>query len=273
MKKILKLLTILIFTINYSQIISGKVINQEKNPIQGARIGIENTEKGDLTDDNGNFHLDISNIDKNKKLKIYVSEFLPFEIRISDFINSSGEIILTEKVINIEPVNIKPKKYRYKNFGTSNSKTRYCGYDSEKKDRLFNEYAIKVDNYKRLKIKKINVHIVDFNVNDSATLIFDIQNSTNGFPDDSKSLANETLKLKITKKDIVNNIVSIDISDKNIWTNQDFFVLVRVDENISGKLYFGGNIFAFSKNTYYRNYFGEWKKFSSGEPSINVDVQ
>ena len=48
---------------------------------------------------------------------------------------------------------------------------------------------------------------------------------------------------------------------------------MRVDESLNGKLYFGGNIFAFSKDTYYRTYFGEWKKFSTGEPSINVDVQ
>ena len=60
---------------------------------------------------------------------------------------------------------------------------------------------------------------------------------------------------------------------KNIKRNEDFFVLVRVDESLNGKLYFGGNIFAFSKDTYYRTYFGEWKKFSTGEPSINVDVQ
>ena len=67
--------------------------------------------------------------------------------------------------------------------------------------------------------------------------------------------------------------ISFDVNEKNIWTNEDFFVLVRVDESLNGKLYFGGNIFAFSKDTYYRTYFGEWKKFSTGEPSINVDVQ
>ena len=143
----------------------------------------------------------------------------------------------------------------------------------KKKDRLFNEYAIKVENKKHLKVKTINVNIVTFEVKGSATLIFDIQNASNGFPDDKKSLTNETLKLTINKNDIKNNKVSLDISDKNIWTNEDFFVLVRVEESLNGKLYFGGNIFAFSKNTYYRNYFGEWKKYSTGEPSINVDVQ
>ena len=274
MKKIIILLTFLIFTINYSQIVSGKIIDNNGNAISNARIGIENTELGDISDEEGNFKIDFTNVDKDKDLKVFVSEFLPFTSKISDFVNSNHKIVLTEKVINIEPIVINPKKYKLKNFGTATkSKVAYCGYNSENKNRLYQEYAIKIPNKKHLKIKKINVNISLFEVDDSATLIFDIQNSKNGFPDDLKSLTNETLKLKITKNDILNNTVSLDVNEMNIWTNEDFFVLVRVEENLKGKLYFSGNIFAFSKDTYFRNYYGEWKKFSTGEPSINVDVQ
>jgi len=273
MKKITFVLTFLLSIFGYSQIISGEICNQDKKPISGARIGIENTDFGDLSDENGNFQIDLTNFDKNSSLKIYVSEFQPYNIKISDFLNSDRKIVLTEKVMNIEPININPKKYKFKNFGTSNSKTNYCGYDSENKDRLFREYAIKVENKKHLKIKRINVNIVDHSFINSATLIFDIQGSKNDFPDDQKSLTNETLKLTFSKNDIKNKMISLDVSEQNIWTNEDFFVLVRVDDNLKGRLYFGGNIFAFSKDTYYRNYFGKWNKFSTGEPSINIDVQ
>lgn len=272
MKKNIFLVIILFFFQSQAQKISGKIVDKENEPIKNARVGIESEEIGDISDENGNFQIDFSNIEKNKNLKVVVSEFQPFEIKISDFINSAHQIILKEKVINIEPVIINPKKYILRNFGTSNSKTNYCGYDSEKKDKIFNEYAIKISNKRHLKIKNINVNIVNFKLNKPAVLIFDIQNAKNGFPDDSQSLANETLKLELTEDDIRNNKVSLNVEDKNIWTNQDFFVLVRVDENLDGRLYFGGNIFAFSKNTYYRNYFGDWKKFSVGEPSVNVDV-
>ena len=273
MKKIILILTFLISIFNYSQIVSGKIFDQNKKPIPGARIGIENSDFGDLSDENGNFQIDFTNFDKNSNLKVIISEFQPYKIRISDFIASDRKIILTEKIVNIEPININPKKYKFKNFGTSNSKTNYCGYNSEDKDRIFREYAIKVENKKQLKIKKINMNIVDDSFIDSATLIFDIQGSNNGFPDDTKSLTNETLKLTFTKNEIVNKKISLDVSNQNIWTNEDFFVLVRVDESLKGRLFFGGNIFAFSKDTYYRTYYGEWKKFSTGEPSINVDVQ
>lgn len=197
---------------------------------------------------------------------------MPYQISIQNFINSDHKIILEEKVVKIDEVRIEPKKYKSKNFGTSNSKRAYCGYDSENKEKVFREYAIKIENHKRLKIKKINLNLLNINLNSAADLIFDIQNSTNGFPDDSKSLINETIKLTINNEDVIDNKVSIDISNKNIWTNEDFFVTVRVGEDFNGSLMIGGNIFAFSKNTYYRNYFGKWEKFSSGEPSINVDV-
>ena len=273
MKNITFILIFLISILGYSQIISGKITDIDNKPISGARIGIENTDFGDQSDENGNFEIDFTNFDKNSNIKVLISEFQPYKIKILDFINSDKKIVLTEKIVNIEPVNINPKKYKFKNFGTSNAKTIYCGYDSEKKDKLFREYAIKVENRKHLTVKKINVNIVNDSFIDSATLIFDVQGSKNDFPDDTKSLTSETLKFTFTKNDIVNKKISLDVSDQNIWTNEDFFVLVRVEDNLKGKLYFGGNIFAFSKNTYYRNYYGEWKKYSAGEPSINVDVQ
>ena len=85
MKKITFVLTFLLSIFGYSQIISGEIFNQDKKPISGARIGIENTDFGDLSDENGNFQIDLTNFDKNSSLKIYVSEFQPYIIKISDF--------------------------------------------------------------------------------------------------------------------------------------------------------------------------------------------
>lgn len=272
MKKMSIFIMFVIPIIYYSQLIKGVIVDQDNKTIEKVRIGIEKEEIGDITDANGNFELDFTNIDKSKKMKIVVSEYQPFQTNITDFIKSNHKITLYNKIKNIEEVSISPKKYKNKNFGTSNDKRAYCGYDSEKKDKIFREYAIKIENKKHLKIKKINVNIVNIRLNAPANLIFDIQNSTNGFPDDSKSLTNETIKLTINNEDIKDNKISVDISDKNIWTNEDFFVTVRADEGFNGVLTFGGNIFAFSKNTYYRNYYGDWEKFSVGEPSINVDT-
>ena len=49
MKKITFVLTFLLSIFGYSQIISGEIFNQDKKPISGARIGVENTDFGYLS--------------------------------------------------------------------------------------------------------------------------------------------------------------------------------------------------------------------------------
>jgi hypothetical protein len=265
------LLIILIAGELSSQKISGKVLTENKEPVSDARIGVSNEDVGDITDKDGRYSIDISAIERSKMLKVDVNGYEPFQISLSDFAAlENHSIFLKEKMTNIQEVNIIPKKYVLRNFGTKNSKRAYCGYNSEDVNKLFREYAIKIKNNKRLKIKNINVELTSFMLEQPVVLIFDVQNSVNEFP--GKSVVNETLKLIVSNENSKDNRISLDVSDKNIWLNEDFFVSVRVSEDFKGKMYFGGNIFAFSKNTYYRSYFGEWKKFSVGEPSVNVDV-
>lgn len=267
-----KYLFIFLATANLSaQKISGTIFSEKHHPVADARIGIENEDTGSITNEEGKYVVDLTGIDKNRILKVYVNGYEPFHMKISDFeALPEYDISLSKKAVEIENVNIIPKKYTEKNFGTRNSKRAYCGYDSQDLKKIFREYAIKIKNQRKLKVKKINLNLSSYAIEQPITLIFDIQNSAGDFP--GESMINETLKLRITKEDILDNTVSLDLNDKSIWLNSDFFVSVRTSEDFKGKLFLGGNIFAFSKNTYYRNYFGEWKKFSAGEPSINVDV-
>lgn len=274
MKKIKFTLLFILITISFhAQKISGKILDENGNAISEVRVGIENEEIGDVTDSNGNYTIDLTNIDETKNIKVIDNEYEPFIANISDFIKSQNHTIyLKRKAINLESVVINPKKYILKNFGTSNSKKTYTEHNSNDPDDVFMELGIKIKNKKNIKIKNININIVDYKFEKTATFIFDIQGEKNGFPDDAQSLVNESLKLTVTENDLKDKKISLDISDKNIWTDKDFFVLVRIAEDFKGRLNFGGNIYAFTKDTYYRNYFGKWKKYSAGEPSINVDV-
>lgn len=271
MKKIkFTLLFILITSTFQAQKISGKILDENNNPISEVRIGIENEEIGDVTNNDGNYTINLTNIDENKNVKVLGSEYDLFLIKISDFIKSKNyNIILKKKIIQLESVVINSKKYVHKNFGTTNSTKPYGTFDSNDQN---DEMAIKIKNKKKLKIKSININIIEYKIEKNATFIFDIKGDKNGFPDDEQSLINEPLKLTVTESDLKNKKVSFNINDKNIWTDKDFYVTVRVAEDFKGKLTYAGNIFAFSKDTYYRRYFGEWKKFSVGEPSINVNV-
>ena len=103
--------------------------------------------------------VDITNVNQNENLKVYESGYQLYETKISNFLKSNKHISLKERIIDIEPVVINPKKYKLKNYGTSNSKSAYASYDSENKGKFFREYAIKVENTKRLKIKNITLLI------------------------------------------------------------------------------------------------------------------
>jgi len=273
MKKIIGICVLLLFFNNYfSQTINGIVYDGDKKSVSGVVIGVEGKETGDITDEKGSFSIDLTNVDKNKDLIAYLGGFEPYRIKVSDYLNKNDhDIILTEKVVNIQQVIIASQKMYEKNLGENKkSKTRYCGYDSRKDKALFNEYAIKIKNKKKIKIKNININVSDYKIETPIKLVFDIYKSKDDLPDES--LINETLSKEITNADIKNNIISLDVSDKNIWADEDFFVSVRTANDFNGYIYFSGNIFTFSQSTYYRVYYGDWKKFSSGVPSINLDV-
>ncbi|MGH1519384.1 carboxypeptidase-like regulatory domain-containing protein [Chryseobacterium sp. JK1] len=273
MKKIIGICFLLFLFNNYnSQNINGVVYDGEEKTVSGAVIGVEGENVGDITDEKGAFSIDFTNVDKSKNLIAYLGGFEPYRIKVSDYLNNNNhDITLKEKVVNIQQVVLTPQKTSLKNLGENKkSKMRYDGYDSKKDKTLFREFAIKIKNKKHIKIKNININVSDYKIDTPINLVFDIYSIKNDLP--NESLISETLSKEISNEDIKNNVISLDVSDKNIWLDEDFFVSVRTANDFKGYIYFSGNIFAFSQKTYYRVYYGDWKEFSSGAPSINLDV-
>lgn len=277
MKRSIKnLIAFLLFTNSlngYSQTIKGVVQNENKNNIAGAIIGIEGESSGDITDKNGNFSIDLTNVNKNRNVIAYLGGYEPYRAKVSDFINqNTHNIILKDKIINIEPVVITSNNLREKNIGiNSKSKRSYCGFNSKSNKQLLKEYAIRFKNDKKLKIKNININVSEYKITKPIVLIFDIYSSKDSMPD--KSLSGKVISKEIKdNSEIKDNIISLDISNENIWLEDDFFVSVRVANDFEGYLYLSGNILAMSQKTYYRYYYGVWESYTSGAPSINLDV-
>lgn len=272
-KKMIVFLLFINSLIGYSQTINGTVQNEDKNKIAGVIIGVEGESVGDITDANGNFNINLTDIDKNKNLIAYLGGYEPYRVKIADFLkHKEYDIILKEKIINIEPVVINSNILVEKNIGVnSKSKKNYCGFNSKSSKQLLKEYAIKFKNNKKLKIKKININVSGYDINKPMMLVYDIYSSKDNMPD--KSLLTKSLSTEIKDNSgIRNNIISLNISDENIWIEDDFFVSVRVANDFEGYLYLSGNIFAMSQKTYYRYYYGQWENFTGGAPSINLDV-
>lgn len=57
----------------HSQVISGTIISKNENhPIPYVKIGIEKKSIGTISDEKGNFSIDLSNTDPQQKIKIEV---------------------------------------------------------------------------------------------------------------------------------------------------------------------------------------------------------
>ncbi|WPC10574.1 carboxypeptidase-like regulatory domain-containing protein [Riemerella anatipestifer] len=110
MKQIFGILVSLFYGIFTAQTISGKIISKENNePIPFARIGIENENFGAIADENGNYSIDLTNVDRNKNLTVQIGGFVNFSQSIQKIINGNHTIFLNEKVVGIQEVFLNPK--------------------------------------------------------------------------------------------------------------------------------------------------------------------
>lgn len=60
----------------YSQTINGIVKNGDKNNLVGVVIGIEGESIGDVTDENGSFKINLTEVDKTKNLIAYLGGWI-----------------------------------------------------------------------------------------------------------------------------------------------------------------------------------------------------
>ncbi|CAM3195447.1 carboxypeptidase-like regulatory domain-containing protein [Elizabethkingia anophelis] len=274
MRKTFLLFTIFFIFSNslFSQDITGRLLSKDMNPIQQVVVGVEGKNVGAISNDKGIFSINLSNQSLKNNIIITANGYESYKISIEDFIKQSNhDIILNERVIEIPEVNISSKRYILKNWGNNNINRAYTSFDSNKSKQIMREIAVKFDNKKPIRINKINVGLFDYTFEDSITLIFNVYNSINKLP--GETLSPRMLKVVISKNDIKNKTISIDVSKYNIWTNSDFYVSMRVADDFKGKLQLGGNIYAFTKDTYYRYFYDNWNKYSMGVPAINVDIQ
>lgn len=257
-----------------AQTITGKVLSQYDNsPIPYAKIGIGNEENGTVADENGNYILDLSNVNKDLELNVDLGGFEKFAISINSFLQKSNHnILLKEKVRDIEEVVIKPKHFKDKHWGVDSKSKRvvfdiYPDHKKEKEEQS-RELAIKISNNKKVKIQKVNLNIADFQAKIPAKIRINIYTEKEGKP--YQSVLYEDITGVISKDSIENNTFSIDVSNENIYVNSNFFVSVQFVNYFKGYIYISGELFG---KGFERKYYGNWEKVSLASPAINVDVK
>lgn len=285
MKKHFLFLAILVTNFYFSQIVIGNLISNEDNiPIKFAKIGFENIEKGTFSDEKGNFSIDLTNIDKNSTIKIEVAGFETYKNSVSKFIQTSPIIIaLNPKTISIQEVVVSGKKYISKNLGfNSKSKNIHLDYLSKDSQTAINKYskeelekpqaevAVPIRSKSKTKINKININFAKFDVSKPIPAKFIIYSEQDGKPD--KILNSEDILFYISNENIINNVFTLDVSDKNIWFNDKIFISFQpLDRNFKGSFWISAG---FLGNSYFRSFVENWRKLpASLVPSINIDVK
>lgn len=254
---------LLITSYSRSQTIHGKLIDSvSKNPIGYVNIGIIGKNVGTVSDDKGNFAIELKDQYDNDTLKFSMIGFKNLQFGIGNFKkeylsnNESIQVKLEKSITVLKEVLIKPKKYVTKIIGnTTNSSSIVGGFTS---NNLGSELGTV------MKIKKSPAFIVNVNFNiavnkyDSITFRINIYKIKNRIP--TENILNEPLL--ITTK-IKKGTLSIDVRKYNLIAEDDFFVSIEWIKDLKGSdLCFSGGFLnqdSFSRKTSQ----GSWRKVST----------
>lgn len=272
MKKLNFLLIFFIYSAFQAQTITGIILSKDENrSIPYVKIGVEKEKVGTISNEKGEFSIDLSSINPEKKIKIEVSGFEPYSQNVGNFVKTNPQkIVLNEKIQTIKEVKLIPKKLVDKNWGinTKNKSVSYSVNPQQNRESFLGETALEFSTKKRAKIKNINLNISQFNSNKPVLMRYTVYSEENGFP--GKSLLEDEINLELTADQIKDGVFSLDVNDRNIWVKGKFFVGIQFLKDFDGNIKISAALF---KTGYLRQFYGDWEKVSIAAPAINIDVK
>lgn len=272
MKNLNVLLLLLMAISLQAQIISGTIKSKaEQIAVPFAKIGVESEKIGAIADEKGKFSFDLTNVSRDKTVKIEVGGFEIFKTSVAEFIKQSPQtILLNEKVRDIAEVEISPKKLVSKNRGVK-TKTKHIMYkvtvNRNQPDDFF-ETALEFNTDEKAKIEKITLNIARFNVDKPVVLRYNIYSAKNGFP--AELLNQADIIATISKDKIVYDVFTIDVQSENIWVWGKFFVSLQFVNDFTGDFKISAAPF---KVGFIRHFYQPWEKVKILAPAINIDVK
>lgn len=271
--KILSILFLSLLAVSFNaQIVSATIFSKDENkPIPYVKVGVEKEKNGVISDENGHFSIDLSNINTTKPILIEVPGYEKYSQSVQSFKNLDGQkIFLKEKVKNIDEVKIKPKKLVDKNWGV-NTKTKSVMYSVNpdiKNDNFLGETALEFSTNKKSKIKNINLNIASYTSDQPVVMRYSIYSEKNSFPD--KNILDEEITVELTKEMIKDGTFTLDVNDRNIWVQGKFFVGIQFLKRFQGRITISAALF---RTGYIREFYGDWQKMMIAAPAINIDVK
>ena len=193
-----------------------------------------------------------------------------FRSTVQDFImQNPHDIILDEKVTNIQEVVMTPKNYKEKNMGVnSKSKSMMFTPNMEKGNAVVEETAVAFSSGKRLKINKININFSRFESTKPIKVRYTVYDDVDGKP--GNLILDHDIITTINKDQLEDSTFSLDVSKENIWAEGKFYVGIQFIGQADGKVALSGALF---RAGFYRSFYGPWEKIGMAAPAINIDVR
>lgn len=238
----MKLITLLVLIINqwcFSQTFKGAVRIETKNtPAQYINIGIPSKHIGTVSDEKGNFEINLAEASDKDSIIFSSIGFISASINVVDFKNRvSRFFLMQESVTNLKEISISSKGYEDRLFGvTTNS--RNLRFISHK--QAGHEYCLLVSIQKTAFIQKVFFDIA-FCSYDSVLFKLNIYRQTT--EDGFENILQKPILVKVLKRQIDKPIV-IDLTEQHIFVDDNFLIaLENVNQLDIGELSFCAKMF------------------------------
>jgi hypothetical protein len=237
-----------------------------------ASVGIKGTSKGTLTDDKGRFELQASEFTDKDTIKISSIGYVSLNLGGDEFKKLAAKgIYLEAMTYNLAEVVVKPDMIVRKKLGTYKYSTGICtAFSGQTGNWRGEQAAILIPNKekKTYYFESFGFYVVKNEYEDSLqfrVMFYNVDSS--GFP-------GETFLKKpiLFKTKVKNGEVRIDLRDRQISTDKDFFVSLEcLEEKMeSTKFCFAGSV---KVPSYFKpSAFAKWGRVRGGGGDLNVEV-
>ena len=269
MKKLFAPFILLLAFLIKAQTVSGSILAKDgRQPIPYAKIAIDDQSSGAIADELGNFTINLDDIALNSNVKIEVGGFEKYSVLVKDFAKTDKkQILLEEKVKAIEEVKIIYKNFTQENWGvtTKNKRRKFLHNASKEEGNQSRELAVLFENENEVKLQKININIASFKTDRPVFVRFTI------YDKNLHLILEEDLYDKISANKIIKNVYSYDVSNKQIWLTDDFYIGIQLLNYFEGNFSISGA--KTGNKTIYRHYLSNWIEVPVIKPAINIIVK
>jgi hypothetical protein len=235
--KLIKLLYVIFIFTNYSVLsqttVKGVIIDgATKKGIPFTSLGIIGKNIGNLSDEEGNFEITLSNNLKFDSIKIFSIGYKPLTYLVSDFFKETTKTLeLINLPTQLEEIVVKSKKVKFKTLGISDYTKNNCtGFADIEGNWKGAEAAILVRNKKNVLMENFSFYVIQNKYSDSLRFRLNLYERIAPPKDAPKWVGEDWVGRTILKKAIIFKVgikqgeFTLPIREYNIHTDKDFFI-------------------------------------------------